>query len=238
MSGGRSEFMSVAKAASALAATMILLAGCGPTSGPTASVIDLPAPAPVTVSDGQSASQYRISLQDTLEITVYQVPDLSRTVEVDGTGRINFPLIGTVVAAGKTVRELESHIAGRLGAKYLKSPQVSVYVKDAVGQRVTIDGAVKKPGVIQAKGETTLLRIIAEAQGFSETADPTAVMVFRVTQQGRMGARFDANTIRTGQAPDPRIYGGDTIVVDESGGKTAWKQFREALPVTGLFRLF
>lgn len=219
-------------------ALALVLAGCGPTSGPTANVVDLPAPAPVSVGAAQSAAQYRISLQDTLEINVYQVPDLSRTVEVDGTGRISLPLIGTVDAAGKTARELEAHIAGRLGARYLKSPQVSVYVKDAIGQRVTVDGAVKKPGVIQAKGETTLLRILAEAQGFTETADLTGVMVFRVTSQGRMGARFDANTIRSGQAPDPRIYGGDTIVVDESGGKATWKQFREALPVAGLFRIF
>jgi polysaccharide export outer membrane protein len=77
------------------------------------------------------------------------------------------------------------------------------------------------------------LRILAESGGFSDTADQSNVMVFRQTEQGRTVMRYDANAIRVGQAPDPLILGGDTVVVDDSTGKTAWKHFREILGVAG-----
>ena len=106
-------------------------------------------------------------------------------------------------------------------------------LKDAVGQRVTVEGSVKGPGVRHARGQTTLLRILAESGGFTDTADQSSVMVFRQTEQGRVVMRYDANAIRVGQAPDPVILGGDTVVVDDSTGKTAWKHFREILGVAG-----
>lgn len=185
-----------------------------------------------------SPAEYRISSQDIVDVTVYQVPDLNRSVQVDASGMIGLPLLGAVRAGGRTVRELEADIARRLGARYLQSPQVAVFVKDAAGLRVTIDGAVRKPGIIQIKGSTTLLAALAEAQGFTETADQSGVMIFRPTEKGRSVARFDASAIRSGASVDPIIYGGDTIVVDESTARTAWKVFREALPVTNIFRFF
>ena len=183
-------------------------------------------------------TEYCISPQDIVEVTVYQVPDLNRSVQVDASGMVGLPLLGAVRAGGRTVRELESDIARRLGARYLQSPQVAVFVKDAAGLRVTVDGAVKKQGIIQIKGTTTLLAALAEAQGFTETADQSGVMIFRPTEKGRSVARFDANAIRSGSAADPPVFGGDTVVVDESTTRTAWKVFREALPITNIYRFF
>jgi polysaccharide export outer membrane protein len=185
------------------------------------------------------AANYRIGANDILDVAVYGVPDLNRTVQVDGRGDVVLPLISIVKAAGRTPRDLEADIAKRLGDKYLRSPQVTVFVKEAYGQRVTVDGAVKLPGVVQAKGEMTLLAAIALAQGFTDVADTGAVLVFRQTQQGRTAARFDANAIRSGAAQDPQIFGGDTIVVDESGAKAAFKAVRDSLPAAGVFlRMF
>lgn len=241
----------------ALCACAFALAGCNPGGNGEPLALSSPTPAasapaaapgtpaafaspagPVVARPVAQGGVYRVSTGDVLEVAVYQVPDLSRTVEVDGSGRIVLPLIKEVPASGRTVRELETDIARRLTARYLQKAEVTVYVKDAVGQRVTVDGAVKQPGVLQARGEMTLLRAIAEAKGFSDTADPGNVLVFRMTEQGRTAARYDVSAIRSGQAADPPVYGGDTIVVDESTTKTVWKQFREALPVAGLFRVF
>ena len=121
----------------------------------------------------RSEEVYRIATGDILDVNVFRQPDLSRTVDVDGAGQILLPLIGAMPAAGKTVRELEAEITRLLGAKYLQSPQVSVALKDAVGQRVTVEGAVRGPGVRQARGQTTLLRVLAELGGFTDTADQT-----------------------------------------------------------------
>ena len=217
--------------------TCLGIAACSPTthnSSPTvAATAQSPTPAFASARSARSEGVYRIATGDSLEVHVFRQPDLSRTVDVDGSGQILLPLIGAMPAAGKTVRELEAEITRLLGAKYLQSPQVSVALKDAVGQRVTVEGAVRGPGVRHARGQTTLLRILAESGGFTETADQTAVMVFRQTEQGRVVMRYDANAIRVGQAPDPVILGGDTVVVDDSTGKTAWRHFRDVLGVAG-----
>ncbi|HZA92503.1 MAG TPA: polysaccharide biosynthesis/export family protein [Gemmatimonadales bacterium] len=219
------------------------IAACTPTAQNSslnaAASANSPSPA---YTSARSEDVYRLVKGDILEVHVFRQPDLSRTVDVDGAGQILLPLIGAMPAAGRTVRELETEITRLLRAKYLQSPQVSVAVRDAVGQRVTVEGAVRNPGVRNARGQTTLLRVLAESGGFAETADQSGVMVFRQTEQGRTVMRHDANAIRVGQAPDPVIMGGDTIVVDDSSGKTAWKHFREVLGVAsggvGLARVF
>jgi len=218
-----------------------------PASLQTSSDAASPAFAPAALQTPSAASArsedvYRIAVGDTLDVNVFRQPDLSRSVDVDGAGQILLPLVGAMPAAGKTVRDLEGEITRVLRAKYLQSPQVSVSIKDAVGQRVTVEGAIKRPGVVTARGQMTLLRVLAESSGFTETADQTAVTVFRQTDKGRVVLRYDANAIRVGQAPDPVIMGGDTIVVDDSMGKTAWKQFRDVLGVAaggvGIARAF
>jgi polysaccharide export outer membrane protein len=224
----------------------LALSACGPGAGMVdvsaggggAAPFRASAPSGGLPQPANSGSIYRVQSGDVVEVLVYQLQDLNRVAEVDGAGNINLALIGAVPASGRTVRQLEEDIAGRYRARYLQNPQVSVSVKDAVGLRVTVDGAVKKPGIVQARGDMTLLRVLAEAQGFTETADQTNVVVMRNSPQGRTAARFDANAIRSGALADPPIFGGDTIVVDDSTAKTAWKHFREALPVAGLFRVF
>ena len=170
-----------------------------------------------------ATSDYRVMTGDILQITVFQVQDFNRDSQVDAAGNIALPLIGAVPVAGKTVREVESDIAQRLKAKYLQNPQVLVAIKDAVGLRVAVQGAVKTPGVQQIRGDTTLTNVIAQAQGFAETADKSSVLIIRNTDQGRVAAKVDAGAILSGSAPDPRVYGGDTIVVDDSFVKVVGK---------------
>ena len=217
-----------------------LLAGCGSSGRPdlaSATTGELAPPKYDRVESAQRA-EYRLSPDDIIDLSVYQVPDLTRSVQVDGAGRIMLPLVGVVQASGKTIRELEADLTKRLGDRYLQSPQVAIFLKESLGQKVVVEGEVKTPGVVQARGMTTLLAAIASVGGFAETADVSAIYVIRQTDQGRASARFNAETIRSGAATDPQIYGGDTIVVDSSSGKMAWKYFRDAIPVANVFRLF
>ena len=100
-----------------------------------------------------TSGAYRIGAADMLDITVFKVPDLSKTVQVSETGAINLPLVGEVRAEGKTTQELERDLTAKLGATYLQNPQVTVLVKENNSQRVTIQGAVEKPGVYPVKGQ-------------------------------------------------------------------------------------
>ena len=131
-----------------------------PETGPrgVAQVADAP-------SSAATAGGYRIGPADVLDISVFNVPELSKTVQVADTGTVNFPLVGEVPAAGKTAQQLERELTAKLGAKYLQNPQVTVLLKENNSQLVTIEGAVKSPGVYPMKGETTLLQSMAHGRG-------------------------------------------------------------------------
>ena len=100
-----------------------------------------------------------------LDITVFKVPELSKTIQVSETGTINLPLVGEVQAAGKTTQELERVLTAKLGATYLQNPQVSVLVKENNSQHVVVQGAVEKTGVYPIRGKTTLMELVAMAGG-------------------------------------------------------------------------
>lgn len=184
------------------------------------------------------AGAYTIGATDLLNIRVFQVPDLSMDeVRVDVAGTVQMPLIGSVQAAGRTPDELAQEIETQLAGRFLQNPQVSVTVAEAASQKVTVDGAVVKPGVYVMRGQTTLLQAVAMAEGPSTVADLESVAVFRTTPAGRMVAVFDLRAIRGGQAPDPVLSGDDVVVVDTSRLSAATQRALQALPgVAAVFR--
>ena len=132
-------------------------------AGPDAAALQ-PTASPATFAS-VSTSDYQVRPGDVLQINVFQLQDFTREAPVDAAGTIALPLIGAVPVAGKTVRQIEEEIAQRLKAKYLQNPQVLVSVKDAVGLRVAVQGAVKNPGVFPLHGDTTLTNVIAQSGG-------------------------------------------------------------------------
>src|SRR3546814_19100731 len=103
---------------------------------------------------GATAAAYRIGALDVLKVTVFQEEDLSfDELQVDASGNVSLPLIGTVRAEGMTAAALSSEIATKLGAKYLVNPQVSVSVASSVSQNVTVEGNVNRSDERQAGKE-------------------------------------------------------------------------------------
>lgn len=207
------------------------------TSRVVATTTELPAPDTTTQSGAYTGvSEYRVGPQDLIEISVFQISDLTRTVRVNSNGQISLPLIGVMLAGGKTVQELEQEIADRLSQQYLQNPQVSVFVKEFTSQRITLEGMVKKPGIYPITGRTTLLQAIAMAEGLDPLADLQGVVVFRTVEGRKMAAVFDLQQVRGGDVEDPQIYGDDIIVVDQSESKTALRRFIESMPILNVFR--
>lgn len=184
------------------------------------------------------SAEYRLGAQDLLEVSVFGVPDLSRTVRVNSNGQISLPLVGGVVAGGRSIPELESELAVRYAAGYLQNPQVTVFVKEFASQQVTLAGAVEKPGIYPLTGVTTLLQGIAIAGDLDPLADPRGVVLFRHIDGEKKAAVYDIRELRAGRMDDPRIYGGDLVVVEKSGSKTALRYFLESIPALGLFLAF
>ena len=173
---------------------------------------------------------------DILDISVFRVPELTKSVQVSASGAVNLPLVGEMQAAGKTSEQLERELTKKLGAQYLQNPQVTVFVKEYNSQRATISGAVNKPGVYPIAGDTTLMQIVATAGGLVQTSDST-VLVVRNSGGKRSAAKFDVAAIQKGAAPDPAIQSGDLIVAGNSAIKSGFNTILKALPLAGLFTI-
>lgn len=190
------------------------------------------AAAPYVASSTPGAVGYKIGPLDVLDITIFKAPDLSRSVQVGTNGLVNLPLIGDVPASGKTPAALERDIASKYNGGYLRSAQVTVFVKEYNSSRVTIDGAVKEPGVYPTRGHDTLMGAISLAKGLDKETASTAVVLFRTDADGtRSAARYDLAAIRAGTSPDPIIQAGDVLVVEDSMTKATFNIFKQIIPV-------
>jgi polysaccharide export outer membrane protein len=178
---------------------------------------------------------YLIGPLDVLDISVFQAPELSQTVEVADNGNIQLPLLGETPAAGKTAQQLQKDLNSRFGAKYLQNPQCTVIVKEFNSSRVTVSGAVKTPGVFPYKGET-LYQFVTMAGGLSDTANST-VLVLRQSNGKGSAAKFNVADIAAGRAPDPPMQSGDVIVADSSSMKTGLNNLLKVLPLAGFAAL-
>ena len=135
--------------------------------------------------------------------------------------------------------ELEADVAKKYSEGYLQKPQVSVFVKEFTSQRVTLEGAVNKPGIYPITGRTSLLQAIALAGGVDDkTADLGGIVLMRHVNGKRMAAAYDLRQVRRGITEDPQIYGDDIIVVEQSGSKTTFRRFIESVPALGIFAWF
>ena len=131
-----------------------------------------------------------------------------------------------------------TEIGRRLDEKYVRAPQVTVAVTASMTQRVTVEGSVNAPGVYDIAPNATLLGALARAQSPTVNAKLNQVTVFRMVDGQREGALFDVRRIRAGLDPDPRILGGDTVVVGFNQLRGALRDFLGAAPLLALFRPF
>lgn len=183
-------------------------------------------------------SNYYLGPQDLISVSVYDAPEVSGDFQISPSGTIDIPLVGSVLAQGKTAGELGQDLQAKLGAKYFQNPKVTVAVKQAVSQRLTVDGSVNAPGVYPISGQQTLVQAIALAKGVSEYGSTRRVVVFRTINGQRQAAAFDLAAIRDGRQPDPPLYGNDVVVVDGSRTKKTWGDILKSVPLLGFFRPF
>jgi len=192
-------------------------------------------PAPPPTEDG---SFQTIAENDLLKVEVFQVSQLNRTVEVDSRGQISLPLIGEVEAAGLSPRGLEKRIEDLYGANYLQAPEVTVFVEESDSQRVTINSDAGRSGVYPVTASSTLLNTISQAGGLRNVADQSRIYVFRDYGSEKLVAQYNVKNIRLGVDPDPRIYGGDVVIVFASSRKVAMRNLREMLGLATATRPF
>jgi polysaccharide biosynthesis/export protein len=188
----------------------------GATSAPTFQ------PQPLDTLAGMNVD-YRLSPNDLVDVDVFGVPELKRSVRVNFAGAVNLPLVGLVPVQGLTGEQAEKKIAAAYAEKYLKDPQVSVFVKEFTTSRITVEGAVGRPGIYPVTGNLSLLRVMALVGGGAKYADLSNILLYRKApgQTTPESLTFDLDDIRSGEAPDPEILANDVIVVRRSAARTA-----------------
>jgi polysaccharide export outer membrane protein len=193
----------------------------------------------MAVSPDLAAQQQLLREGDKLSIRVFGEPELtSEETIIDDAGNIQVPLLGEIMAAGRTSSQLRNDITSGLGRSYIRNPQVTVNVLDRTTSTVSIEGQVTLPGVFATSRSMTLLSALALAHSPTRTAKLNEIIIFRVADGHRVGAQFDLRLIRAGKAPDPQILPGDTVVVGFDSLKGAYRDFLQTAPLIGLFRTF
>ncbi len=162
---------------------------------------------------------YKIGPSDLITIKVFQADELSGELRVDPQGNISMPLIGTIPVMGLNQFQLEKKLAAQLGAKYLQDPQVTVTVKEAAMQRVTVEGEVNKAGMFPIQGDISVLQAVALAGGLSNLADPAKIALFRKQGNDMKVYNLNLDQIRAGQMRDPYIRNDDRIIIGRSGSR-------------------
>jgi protein involved in polysaccharide export with SLBB domain len=178
--------------------SVVLLTGCAQSAVAQqgASVAALPA---------GGNSDYRLGSGDHLRITVFGEQDLSGEYQVDGSGKMAFPLLGQVQAGGMTAGELQNQLSHALSPAYIKNPAVSVEV--LTYRPFYIVGEVQKPGSYPYVSGMTVINAVALAGGFTYRAKENR---FELTRSGPNGQKqqFDASQLTP-------VQPGDVITVPE-----------------------
>jgi polysaccharide export outer membrane protein len=163
---------------------------------------------PVQDDEVKHITEFRLSREDVVEVSVWKEPDLSRTVPIRPDGKITLPLLGDVKAEGLTPRELEATVQKQL-ASLVRDPRVTVIVHDVNGQRVYVTGMVGHPGAFPLRNTMGVLQALALAGGLAEFADRDTIHVLRADGRRVAVAYDDLVTGRSKVTLGP----GDTVVV-------------------------
>lgn len=164
--------------------------------------------------------EYRIGVDDLIQVTVWKNPDLSVTVPVRPDGRISMPLAGEVVAGGKTPEQVAQAITNKLST-YIRDPQVAVILTELRSHeflsRVRVSGAVNEPASMPYRQGMTVLDIVLEAGGLNDFAAGNSAKLYRHSQEGMVAIPIElADILNDGEVEtNYAIEPGDILTVPE-----------------------
>ncbi|MGN6690705.1 MAG: polysaccharide biosynthesis/export family protein [Sphingopyxis sp.] len=221
---------------------LLLLAACARNPPPVASAPDSPVtklaalPEPEAEDVVRSTRPAYIGPFSELRVEVFGVPEMQRDIMTDGEGNFSFPLIGTVLAAGKTPNDIAIDIQNRLAGQYVRNPQVTVNFKSSSNPlavqslSVTVDGQVNKAGTYPVVGRVTLMRAVALAGGVNDVAKMDDVVVFRNVGTRQYVGVYNLEGIRRGNYSDPEIFPNDVVIVGDSPARRRFKDLLQVVP--------
>jgi polysaccharide export outer membrane protein len=174
---------------------------------------------------------YKIGVEDLLELTVFDAPDLNRKVRVRPDGNISLPLVGLIHVAGLTEEDAQAQVTKKLN-EFMHSPQVQLFIAEYSAHKVWVVGEINKPGAYAlSRDNYSLIELLSEAGGRKEKASGMIILIPNSVQDKSLAPSKDLINTKFGiEVPFEALVGtptspplniplkaGDTIVVPEAG---------------------
>lgn len=182
-----------------------------------------PSTAPIVLTDVRDVAKERgdsgpieaLSPGDVFELKVFGEDELSGKFRVSGSGEVTLPLIGRMSVVDIGLTDFEALVAERL-RKYLKQPQVHVFVEGFKGRKVYVFGRVMKPGTMSYENGMSLIEVITKAGGLHDLAAADRTSITRTVDGKEIKFEVSVKDIRQGAAKNIAVYPGDIVFVPES----------------------
>ncbi|MEZ4269935.1 MAG: polysaccharide biosynthesis/export family protein [Myxococcota bacterium] len=169
----------------------------------------------VAVVAVEKVSQGLLGPGDIFEVAVYGEKELSGPFRISSDGSIDFPLVGRIMVGGLSSDGVQQLLTERL-MSFLKSPQVSIFVKEFNSQKVYVYGQVQKSGTFRYEQGMSIVQAITLAGGFTKVADKDGVVVTRRIDEREQTIRVSVEDIGRGKTPNLNLNPGDIVFVPET----------------------
>ncbi len=166
-------------------------------------------------TQAQDSEGYGLNAGDILLISVWREPELTTEVLVRPDGKINFPLVGDVDAAGRTPEEVQAEIVERLD-QFIPDAVATVAILRVEGNKIYVLGKVLRPGEFVATRQVDVVQALAMAGGLNQFAAPNKIKVLRRDASGRQRAiNFRYADVEDGRNLQTNIVlqSGDVVIV-------------------------
>lgn len=165
---------------------------------------------------GAVAGANTLGSGDLIEVRVYQEPELSGGFRVGPEGTIDYPFCGKVTLKALTASQASDALTQCLKQGYLKSPQVSVLIREYNSKKVFVFGEVQKPGTFPFEENMSIIQAVTLAGGFTKTAARNSIAVTRTVDGQEKRVRVPVEDIGTGREKNFALQPGDIVFVPES----------------------
>ena len=193
---------------------ILLMVACGCTS--TISTTTYQKSAIINEAQTSGASASTLGSGDVFEIRVYNEKELSGAYRVSPEGTIDFPLVGSIRVVGLTPNQIAASVREELMSGFIRSPHVTVYVREYNSKKVFVLGQVHKPGTFAFQENMSVVQVITMAGGFTDKALKNGTIITRNINGAEKRIPVPVERISGGFARNFQLVPGDIIFVPES----------------------
>jgi polysaccharide export outer membrane protein len=177
-------------------------------------LVAFPATLLPAAAHAQQSADYTLLPGDQLDVAVWREPDLTRKIVVRPDGKFSFPLVGEILAQGRSAAQITTEIESRL-KKYIPEPVVTVSVTEILGNRIYVIGQVKTAGSYVMNPQLTIMQALSLAGGTTPFAKGNDILILRSSQGQQQTLRFRMDDVVSGRSVEQNVLlkSGDVVIV-------------------------